>query len=229
MMNKVWDKFAKDYEDKVLSLTKVLQRRKQILATVKKGKILNLGTGPIPYLNQDLIKSGNIVVGTDISQKMINVAKSLFIHPNLKYKRADNKNLPFNNESFDAVISVNSILPKERNDVDVMIKEVYRVLKKSGKFVAILPSYKNVKRAVKIFGTNPKLDDKQFRVWDNDQWQCFHTLETINKMMIENGFKHYKLRKVFLKTKEEIRQIKKIHGINTLKHFIYEYFLVAEK
>lgn len=228
-MNKIWDKFAKNYEEKVLSLTKAPQRRKQILVEIKNGKILNLGTGPTPYLNRDLIKKGNVVVATDISQKMLDVAKNLFVHSNLEYKRADNKNLPFDNKFFDTVISINSILPKMRKDVDIMIKEIYRVLKKTGKFVAILPSYDNVKRVVKIFDINLKLDDKQYRVWDSKQWQCFYTLETINKAMIKNRFKHHKLRKVFLKTKEEIGQIKKIYGIDTLKHFIYEYFLVAEK
>lgn len=228
-MNKIWDKYAQNYEKKALSLTKVPQRRKQMLSEIKKGKILNLGTGPTSYLNQDLIKTGNVVVATDFSQKMLNVAASLFTHPNLKYKLADNRNLPFDNKSFDSVISVNSILPEKRKDVDIMIGEIHRVLKPNGKFVAILPSYDNVKRAARIYGVNLKLDSKQLRIRDSGQWQCFHTPKTIDKTMVKNGFKKYKLRKVFLKTKEEIKQIKRIYGIDTSKHFIYEYFLVAKK
>lgn len=228
-MNKIWDKLAEDYEEKVLSLTKVSARRKQILAEIKKGKILNLGTGPTTYLNLALVKGGNIVVATDTSKKMLEVAGSTFIHKNLRYCRADNKNLPFSTRFFDSVISVNSILPKSKKDVDVMIKGIYRVLKKSGKFVAILPSYDNVKRVIKTYGINQKLDNKELRVFDSGQWQCFHTPETIKKMMLKNRFKHYKLSKLFLKTEEEIKQIKKIYEIDTSKHFFYEYFLVAKK
>ncbi|MFH1584920.1 MAG: class I SAM-dependent methyltransferase [Patescibacteria group bacterium] len=229
MKNKTWDKFAKDYEKKVLSLTKVSRRRKQILAEIKKGKILNLGTGPTPYLNQDLIKAGNIVVATDISKKMLNVASGLFAHPNLEYKLADNRDLPFYNNTFDSIVSVNSILPEKRKDVDIMVKEVYRTLKPSGKFIAFLPSYETVIESIKVYSTKPRTDKKEFRVYDSGQWQCFHTEETIDKVMGIAGFKKYKVKKVFIKTREEINQIKKIYKIDTLKHPTYHHFLVAEK
>lgn len=228
MMDKIWGKFAKDYEKKVISLTKVPRRRKQILKEIKRGKILNLGTGPTPYLNMALIKN-NTVTATDFSKEMLDAAKNAFTHKNLEYKKADSRNLPFADESFDSIISINSIIPEKRKEADIIIKEAYRVLKPRGRFIAILPSYDNAKKAVKIHRIRLKLDEKQLRVWDSGQWQCFHTLETIGEMMGRSGFKKYKVRKLFLKTKEEIRQIRKIYGINASKHLVYEYFLVAEK
>ncbi len=225
----IWDKLAKDYEKKVLSLTKIPERRKQILTEMKKGKVLNLGTGPTPYLNRDLIKQKNKVIATDFSKKMLEVAAHLFSHPNLEYKLADSKNLPFQNNTFDSVVSVNSILPETREDVNIMIKEIHRVLKPSGKFVAFLPSYETAIESIKIYGTNPKIDDKNLRVYDSGQWQCFHTKETIKKIMSKDGFKKYKIKKVFQNTKEEIKQIKRIYDIDISKHPSYHHFLVAEK
>ena len=85
MKHAVWDNLAKNYEENVLSLTKIPQRRKQILNELKKGKILNMGCGPTDYLNKALVNTGNSVVATDISQKMLNSAKNLFEHENINY------------------------------------------------------------------------------------------------------------------------------------------------
>lgn len=229
MKNKVWDKFAEDYDEKVLSLTKTPERRRQILFEIKKGEIINLGTGSTPYLNRDLIKTGNIVVATDINKKMLSIAASLFSHPRLKYKIADSRNIPFNSDTFSYVVSVNSILPEKRKDAVVMFKEVYRVLKSPGKLIAFLPSFETTIESMKIYGTSPRIDRKGFRVHDTGQWQCFQTKATINKAMKMAGFKKYKVKKVFINTKNEIEQIKKIYGIDTSKHPTYHYFLVAKK
>lgn len=184
----IWDKFAKDYEERVVSLTKIPQRRKQIMVEIKKGKILNLGTGPTAYLNRDLIKEGNKVVATNFSKKILEVAANLFNHKNLEYKLADSRNLPFKSNFFDSVVSVNSILPKRRKDVDTIVKEIYRTLKPAGKFIAFLPSYDTVIESMKIYGTKPRIDKREFRVYDSGQWQCFHTEEIIDRMMKAAGF-----------------------------------------
>ncbi|MBL7142285.1 MAG: class I SAM-dependent methyltransferase [Candidatus Pacebacteria bacterium] len=229
MSKKIWDKFANKYEEEVLSLTKVPQRKKQILAVIKKGRVLNLGTGSVPYLNRELIRQKNKVTATDFSKKMLEVAVHLFSHPNLEYKLADSRNLPFSKGTFDTVVSVNSILPEKRKEVYRIVKEVYRVLKPKGRFVAFLPSFEAVIELMKIYNTKPRFDKKEFRVFDSGQWQCFHTKETINKIMKEVEFKKYKVKKVINKTKEEVKQIKKIYGIDTLKYPTYHHFLIAEK
>jgi ubiquinone/menaquinone biosynthesis C-methylase UbiE len=136
----VWNKIAKDYEGEVLSLTKISKRREQILKAIRKGIVLNLGTGSMPYLNKDLIRQGNKVVATDYSRPMLKAARHSFSHANLEYKLADNKKLSFKDNIFDSVISINSTLPEKRQEVRLMIKEVWRVLRPTGKFVAFLLS-----------------------------------------------------------------------------------------
>jgi ubiquinone/menaquinone biosynthesis C-methylase UbiE len=225
----VWNKIAKDYEEEVLSLTKVSKRREQILRAIKKGAVLNLGTGSMPYLNKDLIRQGNKVIATDYSQPMLKAARHSFSHANLEYKLADNKKLPFKDNVFDSVVSINSILPEKRQEVRLMIKEVWRVLKPAGDFVAFLPSFEAVLESMAIYKTNPRIDRKNYRMFDSGQWQCFHTVKSIEKVMKESGFKKYKIRKVLQNTAEEIRQIKRIYGVNVSKHPSYHHFLVAEK
>lgn len=230
MSKVIWNKIATDYEKDVLSLTKVGKRRKQILAAIKRGVILHLGTGSMPYLNKALINQGNKVMATDYSKKMLKVAHCLFSHPNLQYKFADSRKLPFKKNTFDSVVSVNSILPEKRKDIKPMIREIYRVLKPLGRFVAFLPSFETVVESITIYKTNPKIDKKNLRVFDSRQWQCFHTAETIKKMMKESGFKRYKIKKAFQDTREEIKQIKKIYSVNiSKKHPTYHHFLVATR
>lgn len=229
MESKLWEKFAKDYEDKVFSLTSIPQRRKQILESIKPGKILNLGCGPTYYLNQELTEQSNQVVAVDFCQNMLYVAKMKFTHPNLEYKLADARDLPFKNNTFDSIISVNSILPQKRDQTYEMISEIHRTLKKNGKLMAFLASFNSVEKVIKNLKIDFKIDVEQMRVYDTDGWQCFHTPETIKEMMEIKKFSKYNYKKVFLKTRQEISELKRLYGFDTSKSLIYEYLLTATK
>ncbi len=93
--NDAWKAFSRDYDKKVFSLTKIPERRTQILERVKPGLILNVGCGSETYLNEDLVKSGCDVIATDFCQDMLDVAASRFSHRKLKYIMADSRELPF--------------------------------------------------------------------------------------------------------------------------------------
>jgi ubiquinone/menaquinone biosynthesis C-methylase UbiE len=229
MESELWNPFSKDYDKKVFSLTRIPQRRKQILERISIGKILNLGCGPTPYLNQDLIAQENHVIATDFCQSMLDEAKKTFSNPNIKYVLADSRNLPFKDLEFDSVISVNSILPQEREDVYKIGSEVNRVLGKGGIFVAFLCSYDSVKRANQNLGLAIQCDDNQIRAMDTTGWQCFHTPNSISDLMRRAGFSSYNFKKVFLKTKQEKQELRRLYGADTSKSFIYEYLLVARK
>jgi ubiquinone/menaquinone biosynthesis C-methylase UbiE len=229
MKNNLWKQFSRDYDCKVFSLTKVPQRREQILERLKPGKILNVGCGSTSYLNRDIIHQGNHVVATDFCQAMLDVAQEDFMHPDLEYILADSKQLPFEDFSFDSVVSVNSILPPERKEVYQMGNEIYRVLKKGGVFVSFLCSYDNIKRAKDNLGLDIKLDNEQMRVMDTTGWQCFHTPNLIRKLVERSGFFKYSFKKVFLETKQEIDELKRLYDVDTSKSLIYEYLLVAHK
>ena len=79
---------------------------------------------------------------------------------------ADGKNLPFEDSFFDSVVSVNSILPPGREEVLPMVKEIYRVLKSGGKFVAYLTSFDYVKKLLRSGLINLKIDSKNLCVLD---------------------------------------------------------------
>ncbi len=226
-----WIEFSEGYDDKVFSLTKVPQRREQILERIKKGYVLNMGAGSTSHLNKALVEEGNKVVASDFCQTMLDVAEKEFTHLNLEYILADSRDMRdvFKDETFDAVISVNSILPSERSQVDEMIGEAYRVLKKDGIFVAFLVAFGSPSKLVQKLEVDLNLDYEQKRMRDTTGWQCFHTPKTIKGMMEKAGFQKYDYEKVFLKTKIEIDEMKRLYDIDTRKSFVFEYLLTAYK
>lgn len=226
---KLWEPFCEEFDKNIFSLTKFTHRRRQILSRITSGKVLNLGTGSTTYLNRALINQENIVIATDYCKKMLDVAKKRFQHKNLKYVLSDSRNLKFKNETFDSVIAVNSILPEKRSCVKKMFKEVYRVLKPKGKFVAFLTAFDSAQKAVKELGLQLKIDEKRRRVYDTTGWQCFHDYSTIGKELRYAGFENYHYEKVYLDSEEEKREIKRLYGVNTEDSPLHEYLVVARK
>ncbi|MFH1064259.1 MAG: class I SAM-dependent methyltransferase [Candidatus Woesearchaeota archaeon] len=224
-----WSDYAKDYEEKVFSLTSVPQRRRQIVERIQSGKVLNMGCGSVPYLNQDLIAAGNRVVASDLCPEMLRESMIQYTHPDLSHMLADSRDIPERDCTFDTVVSVNSILPPQRSDADHMFSEAYRVLKPEGILVAFLVAYSNPKRLDDILGLGLKFDEEQKRMWDTGEWQCYHDPDTISRNMTESGFLSYTLEKVWLKTKNETGQLSRIYGYDAAKTLSFEWLLSAVK
>ena len=73
------------------------------------------------------------VTAVDFSQKAVQLANKLHDHiPNLKFVCGDAENLPFDDNTFDAVINVES--SHCYGDMVAFLQEVKRVLKSGGKF-----------------------------------------------------------------------------------------------
>lgn len=87
-------------------------------------------------LTTHLSQSGYIVTGVDASSKMIDLAKEH--HSNVPFFVADVLELPFENESFDAVIAASLI--NIVSDKQGAIQKMVHICKKGGKVSVLLPS-----------------------------------------------------------------------------------------
>lgn len=95
--------------------------------------VLDIGSGPgflATALAEATGPSGK-VVGIDISRQMVDRAASMSTQPWLSYQVADATEVPFENETFDVVVStqVAEYVP----DIDAFCSEVFRVLKPNGR------------------------------------------------------------------------------------------------
>jgi ubiquinone/menaquinone biosynthesis C-methylase UbiE len=75
--------------------------------------------------------TGATVTGIDLAPNMVKLASEL--NPNIEFKEANVDDLPFDSNSFDAVLVNYAIHHFARPDQGV--KEIYRVLKSGGRFV----------------------------------------------------------------------------------------------
>ncbi|MCB2291548.1 class I SAM-dependent methyltransferase [Clostridium sp. CS001] len=97
-------------------------------------KILDCGAGgnlpPLAIFSEHGYKTH----GIDISQAQIELAKAFEVEHNLELgiKEGDMKSLDFENESISFVYSYNSIFHMSKDEIAIVIKEIYRVLPKGG-------------------------------------------------------------------------------------------------
>ena len=135
-----WDKASAAYETFWQNQLKPAQDRLLEMADIQNGeKVLDLacGTGLVSFrAAADAGKEG-MVLGTDISDKMIELATSNGIEKNLsniKFQRMDAEDLPLTAQSFDVVLCALGLMYMP-NPLKAM-KEIYRVLRPGGRAVA---------------------------------------------------------------------------------------------
>ena len=142
---------------------------------VKDKKILDIacGSGYGSYL---LSKSAKEVYGGDINKTAINFATSHYQHSNLVYKYMNAINLPFSNNSFDMIVSFETI--EHVLNYRKFLNECKRILKPNGIFIGATVNHSVVDiRQGKLF-------------WRNEMESIFHTKE-FNTKELNNLLSEY--------------------------------------
>jgi len=96
-------------------------------------KVLEIGAGTGAYTG-DLLKTGAEVVALDISNISLQVIKKRFSESVICVSVADMEALPFAPNTFDVVVSAGSL---SYGDNQLVMDEVYRVLKPNGYFICL--------------------------------------------------------------------------------------------
>lgn len=93
------------------------------------GLVCDLGCGD-GYGSLKLSRMGFSVTGIDVSEEMIQRAKEINIESSAKFEKGDISSLPFPDDSFDAVLAINSIEWTERPLK--VLNEIQRIVKPGG-------------------------------------------------------------------------------------------------
>ena len=120
---------------------------------------LGCGTGRHCVL---LAHSGFEVVGTDVSKSALRMAKKWILKEKLRnvmFVQASMTNLPFNEYSFDVVISVSVIHHALKKDIVTTVKEIFRILSKNGWLLANVASTADPR-----YGNGKKLEHNTFQI-----------------------------------------------------------------
>ena len=92
--------------------------------------ICDAGCGPSAHIGKYLYDKGIKVIGIDISDKCIELARKN--NPGMQLERGDIIKLPFGEDTFDGIISYYSIIHTPKKDIDIIFKQFSRVLKPGG-------------------------------------------------------------------------------------------------
>lgn len=127
--NAVWSRCAKTYMDGFAGLTGQAVPALVDAAEVKKGdRVLDVGCGP-GLATAAAIERGASAVGIDFSEEMVDEARRR--NPGVEFRVADAQLLPFEDTSFDVVLS--NLTVHHLGDPEKFIAESFRVLCRSGR------------------------------------------------------------------------------------------------
>ena len=93
-------------------------------------QVLEIGSGP-GHVADMLMQAGASVTGVDFSANMVDVAQRRF--PGITFQQADAEELPFEAESFDAVVA--NFVVHHLARPEMVFRAINRVLKPGGRFV----------------------------------------------------------------------------------------------
>jgi ubiquinone/menaquinone biosynthesis C-methylase UbiE len=96
----------------------------------KDSVILDAGCGPSGQIGKYIFDKGIQVVGVDISDKCVELAR--FYNPNIMFECGNTSDLPFDDGSFEGLISYYSIINTPKIYVNRIFAEFRRVLKPDG-------------------------------------------------------------------------------------------------
>ena len=96
----------------------------------KDSLICDAGCGPSGHIGRYLFEKGINVVGVDISEKCVELARHN--NPDMKFECADIGSMPFDDNSFDGLISYYSIINTPKIYMSKVFDEFRRVLKPDG-------------------------------------------------------------------------------------------------
>jgi ubiquinone/menaquinone biosynthesis C-methylase UbiE len=153
------------------------------------GHILDVGCGTGYFLNLMRKRRFNCT-GIDISENMLLEARKNF--SDLPVQLADARKLPFKDNSFDAVISIETLRYFSKRDS--LVKEIYRVTKPGGKiFITAAPLFSV--NSYGLFNTICRLFNLKLFV---SCFQSFETANSLKKHLIKSGFKDVSIKGYFL-------------------------------
>ena len=134
MTKKLWDLYAPIYERAMRSDEKVYRFMYHRIPEVIRNKdVLEIATGP-GLLAKHVAPAARTIVATDYSEGMIAEAKKGVYPTKLRFEVADATALPYEDDSFDAVIIANAlhIIPEPER----ALSEIGRVLRPGGVLIA---------------------------------------------------------------------------------------------
>ena len=191
--------------------------------------VLEIGAG-MGENTEFLLATEAKVCATDISEHSLSVIEKRFNNDKLTTKVADMEKLPFADQSFDLIVSAGSL---SYGDNDIVMNEIYRVLKLQGVFIAIdslnnnpiyrlnrYVHYLRNHRSLNVIKRTPdlKLLDKYGQKFDKIETQFFGSISYLVPLM----------NKIFGE-QSSTKIVNNIDKIFTIKRSAFKFVMIVTK
>ncbi len=194
-----YEEWHKAYNKKIVQLDelKLMVWHKTVLQHLENVNfenklILDVGCGNGDLSNYLSVQYNANITGIDFSTESIKIAlakKNAFKAFTSKFLVADAQTLPFENESFDIIVSCECL--EHVPDPQKMINELYRVVKKDGKVILTTENYSN---AYAYYIPYLKLTGKKFDSGSSVQpIEHFFVFWNVKKKFKKAGFRNIKI------------------------------------
>ncbi len=204
-VTQMFDTISKDYDglNRVISFGIDIKWRKKVVEIVKQTNpetILDIATGTADLAINLAETKATKIVGLDISSGMLEIGKEKIKKKALDFKiemlLADSENMPFQDNSFDAITVAFGI--RNFESLKNGLKEIYRVLKPNGTFVILetsVPTKTPFKQGYKLYSQyilpvigNLFSKDKNAYRYLSESASVFPYGEALNNILREIGF-----------------------------------------
>ncbi|MDD5759669.1 MAG: class I SAM-dependent methyltransferase [Desulfobulbaceae bacterium] len=134
----------------------------------KVSRVLDLGCGGGRHTLL-LAREGFRTYGADFSRSGLQCTASRLAEENLSsiLVQADMHQLPFHDDSFDALIAFGSVYYTDWQGMQQVVAEIHRILRKGGKALVVTRTQSDCR-----FGKGLQLDSNSFLFEDNDTNEC---------------------------------------------------------
>lgn len=136
LVKKVFDLLAPFYDIVVTPLSRLRDRVVDFTDAGKGSRILDVATGTGKQAFA-FAKKGHDVIGVDLSEAMLNIAKKKNKYRNVKFQVADATNLPFEDNSFDVSCVSFALHDMPQTIKEKALREMGRVTKREGIIVVV--------------------------------------------------------------------------------------------
>jgi hypothetical protein len=205
------------------------------LTQINAARILIPGCGSVATLQERIardVKSADTILCTDF-KSVVEIARKRTTSANIFYKAMDSSSIPCD-ESWDAVVVVNSVLSENHSENVQMIEAFFGALKPGGLLLGFFPTVfcaMDISLAAGHVDLMSNIDSVRSSFYEKKQgmWQIFYTPLRLRKIIKDTGFIRKKFEVFFCDSDYFENHSREYYDLRDVDSHVYEHFIVAEK
>ena len=174
--NKIADKYHELFKDEMQQKEYDRRLLDRFAGKLKQDELIcDAGCGPSGHIGGYLQEKGCNVMGIDISDRCIEIARAY--NPLMKFERMDMADMTMPDRSLSAIISYYSIIDTPKDKIDILFHNFYKKLKPQGQLLVVVKEGNSEGFIEEVLGINTKI------------YYSLFSRQELENYFLNNGFK----------------------------------------